>query len=60
MNFTFGIVTNGDDYKRLGDMLSSIHSQNIDQYEIIVVGGDPNKIIEVDIRADRSVYIPFP
>ena len=60
MNFTFGIVTNGDDYKRLGDMLSSIHSQNIDQYEIIVIGGDPNKIAEVDISADRSFYIPFP
>jgi hypothetical protein len=38
MNFTFGIVTQGDNDKILEKLVDSIHSQNIPHYEIIIVG----------------------
>ena len=60
MNFSFGIVTCGENYERIGKMLDSIHSLNINQYEIIVIGGDPEKIYEQNTKNCRLVCIPFP
>lgn len=38
MNFTFGIVTQGDNEDFLKKLIDSIHTQNIPNYEIIIVG----------------------
>lgn len=60
MNFTFGILTIGEDYERIGKILDSIHLQNIEKYEIIVIGGDPEKIHKQNNKECRLVCIPFP
>jgi hypothetical protein len=51
MDFTFGIITTktGND---LTDIIKSIYKQNIDNYEIIIVGGN-------DIHFDKVKHIPF-
>jgi hypothetical protein len=38
MNFTFGIVTTGDNDFNINKIIDSIEQQNIDNYEIIIVG----------------------
>lgn len=38
MDFTFGIVTQGDNEDFLKKLINSIHAQNIPHYEIIIVG----------------------
>ena len=44
MKFTFGIITNSIvDYR----IIESIENQNIDDYEIIIVGGDSNYELNV-------------
>ena len=37
MNFTFGIITNGENKKNLIKVINSIHKLNIPNYEIIIV-----------------------
>jgi hypothetical protein len=39
MNFTFGIITNGDNPNHLDQVIKSILRQGIPEFEIIVVGG---------------------
>jgi hypothetical protein len=54
MNWTFGIITDGNQFDRVTKIIDSIHNQHIpdDKYEIIVVGGkDPN--------LKNVVHIPF-
>ena len=47
MNFTFGIVSNGENYNHLNSCIQSIHKQNINNYEIIIVGKiDTNKVLD--------------
>lgn len=40
MNFTFGIITSGNNLNNLNIIIDSIEEQNIPNYEIIIVGGD--------------------
>jgi len=49
VNFTFGIITDGN--KDLSFLLSSIQSQIIPEYQIIIVGGDSSY--------EGTVHIPF-
>lgn len=51
MDFTFGIVTNG---QLLDHTIRSIQQLNIPNYEIIIVGSTPTNILSEHIR-----YIPF-
>jgi hypothetical protein len=39
LNFSFGIVTNGENYKNIKKIIKSIKVQNIPNFEIIIVGG---------------------
>ena len=38
MNFTFGIITGGNNELMINDIINSIENENIPNYEIIVVG----------------------
>jgi hypothetical protein len=38
MNFTFGIITRGDN--NISKIIKSIEEENIQNYEIIIVGGN--------------------
>ena len=47
MNFTFGIVSNGQDYGHLNRCIESICNQKIKKYEIIIVGNlNTDKILD--------------
>jgi hypothetical protein len=51
MDFTFGIITDGNNNDRLNVIIDSIENENIPNHEIIIVGG--NKI-------DRNIkHVPF-
>lgn len=52
MDFTFGIITNGNNDKDVDKIILSIEKQNIPNYEIIIVGN--SKIIGKNIKV-----IPF-
>jgi len=39
MEFTFGIITNGDNYERIERIINSIIKQQIPNYEIVIIGG---------------------
>jgi hypothetical protein len=52
MNFTFGIVTSGTNDSHLKEIVNSIYSQNIPNYEIIIVGN-------TQISGDNIRVIPF-
>lgn len=39
MNFTFGIITDGNNHNRVGDIIQSIDNLKIPNYEILIVGG---------------------
>lgn len=51
MNFTFGIITNGNS-NFINMIIDSIESEKIPDYEVIVVGGDP-------ICRNNTNYISF-
>lgn len=51
MNFTFGIVTGGS-IEMVNKVIDSIEKQNIPNYEVVVVGGNP-------IDRKNTVHIPF-
>jgi hypothetical protein len=51
MNFTFGIITGGGNDNMLSHIISTIVSQNIENYEIIIVGNTNIK--------DNVIVIPF-
>jgi hypothetical protein len=53
MNFTFGIITSGENTERLKIIIESIRSQKIPSYEIIIVGGNN------DFNGDDIIHIPF-
>lgn len=56
MNFTFGIVSNGNDYNNLNNCIESIHIQNIKDCEIIIVGNiDKDRIV----RKNKINFIDF-
>ena len=40
MDFSFGIITSGEDYDRIYEIISSIEKQQIKNYDIVVVGGE--------------------
>jgi hypothetical protein len=40
MNFTFGIITSGNNLNNINIIIDSIEKQNIPNYEIIIVGGE--------------------
>ena len=51
MNFTFGIITNGENKKNLIKVINSINKINIPNYEIIIVGNifiESNKTIIIN------------
>jgi hypothetical protein len=48
MNFTFGIITSGNQDERIYKIINSIRFQNIPNYEIIIVGN--SKIKENDVN----------
>lgn len=53
MDFTFGIITSGEEDERINQVIDSIEKQNIPNYEIIIVGNskvvrDKTEIIEFD------------
>jgi len=54
MNWTFGIITAGNNFDKLSKICDSIYSQQIpkEQYEIIIVGGEPIDLANV-------IHIPF-
>jgi hypothetical protein len=52
MDFTFGIITDGNNENRINFIIDSIEKENIPNYEIILVGG--NNIIRNNV-----VHIPF-
>ena len=52
MNFTFGIVTSGNDDNSVQLVINSIEQLNIPEYEVIVVGNS-------GVSRDRTTIIPF-
>ena len=52
MNFTFGIVTSGNDDNSVQLVINSIEQLNIPEYEIIIVGNS-------GVSRDRTKIIPF-
>lgn len=52
MNFTFGIITNGENDVFLNEIIKSIHHQKIPNYEILIIGNS-----EVD--GEMVKVIPF-
>ena len=52
MNFTFGIVTSGNDDNSIQLVINSIEQLNIPEYEIIIVGNS-------QVSRDRTKIIPF-
>jgi hypothetical protein len=53
MNFTFGIITDGNNNGRIGDICCSIMEQGIPNHEIIVVG--PSHTIELRFPGFRHI-----
>ena len=51
MDFTFGVVTGGD-VSWINRLIDSVEKQNIPNYEIIIVGGNP-------INRKNVVHVPF-
>jgi len=58
MEFTFGIVTDGSVPARVQLVIDAIRRQNIPDYEIIVVGGNPLPDVR-HIPHDENVGIPM-
>ncbi len=52
MNFTFGIITGGNNESNINIIIDSIEKENIPIYEIIIVGGNP-------IFRQNTKHIPF-
>ena len=52
MKFTFGIITDGNSENNLNKVIDSIESQNIKEYQIIIVGNSY-------ISRDNTFIIPF-
>src|SRR6185369_1804005 len=52
MDFTFGIITDGNAPERLAQIFKSIEAQQIPNYEIVVVGGR-------NIVRENVTHIPF-
>lgn len=52
MDFTFGIITDGKSPERLAKIFKSIETQEIPNYEIIVVGGN-------NIVRENVTHVPF-
>lgn len=52
MNFTFGIITNGNNNLNLFKVIESIKKEKIENYEIIVVGGQ-------NLNDDKVKFISF-
>ena len=52
MKFTFGIITDGNSEDNLNKVIDSIESQNIKEYQIIIVGNSY-------ISRDNTFIIPF-
>lgn len=52
MNFTFGIITRGDNPRFLKNSIKSIESLNLQDYEIIIVGGE-----SLNIRNNNTIHI---
>ena len=52
MNFTFGIVTGGNNENAINQIIDSIEKQNIPNYEIIIVGS-------CNISRKNTTLIPF-
>jgi hypothetical protein len=55
LNFSFGIVTNGENYKNIKKIIKSIKVQNIPNFEIIIVGGS----FEDAYKNKKIKHIPF-
>ena len=53
MEFTFGIITSGNNFENISKTIESIKNQSIENYEIIIVGGD-NIFKSVDV-----LHYPF-
>ncbi len=61
MDFTFGVITSGNDEENLQKCISSIHDLNIPLYEIVIVGNTKlkdkkTKIISFDEKPKRDIY----
>jgi len=52
MEFTFGIITNNSSCCFINEMIDSIEIQNIEKYEIIIVG-------DIIINRKNTIIIPF-
>jgi len=52
MDFTFGVVSNGENQTFINKVIDSIENENIPNYEIIVVGN-------VKIERNNTIVIPF-
>lgn len=52
MNFTFGVVTGGNNEQAINQIIDSIEKQNIPNYEIIIVGS-------CNITRNNTTIIPF-
>lgn len=52
MNFTFGIITDGNSDKNLNVVIDSIENQNIPNYQILVIGNS-------EVSRKNTIIIPF-
>ena len=39
MDFTFGIITSGDNVTQVNKIITSIKNLHVDRYEILILGG---------------------
>ena len=53
MEFTFGIITSGNNFKNISKIIASIENQSIENYEIIIVGG------ENIFKSEDVLHYPF-
>jgi len=59
MKFSFGIVTSEENKKFLIDTINSIIFQNIEEYEIIVVGGSDDFLNNFESHKSLINHIEF-
>ena len=54
MEFTFGIITSGNNFQQIMKIIESIKNLSIKNYEILIIGGDNTYETEESVR-----YHPF-
>ena len=50
MDFTFGIITSGDNVTQVNKIITSIKNLHVDRYEILILGGENVYHVEKKVK----------